>query len=81
MRGNEEDWLGGAPGDDLVKGFKVGFYFGTSFRSAVKGVMNEEERACVGFEGFPINGCLGSGVPASFGEGEENRGVEDIGDF
>lgn len=81
MRGNEEDWLGGAPGDDLVKGFKVGFHFGTSLRSAVKGVMNEEERGRVGFEGFPINGFLGPVVPASFGESEENRGIEGIGDF
>ena len=81
MGGSEEDWLGGASGDDLVDGFEVGFHFGTSFRSAVKGVMNEEERACVGFEGFPINGLLGPGVPGSFGESEENRGVEGIGDF
>ena len=81
MGGSEEDWLGGASGDDLVEGFEVGFHFGASFRSAVKGVMNEKERACVGFEGFPINGLLSPGVPASFGESEENRGVEGIGDF
>ena len=81
MGGSEEDWLGGASGDDLVQGFEVGFHFGTSFRSAVKGVMNEEERACVGFEGFPINGLLGPGVPSSFGESKEIRWVEGVGDF